>query len=118
MKLGGLYPDKRRIPHGWPACLRRQPPRVAFRNNVIYVIVHDEEYKELRERQPKVQYKLKLCDNPAALNMPHEEDYSDDNYESIDKTAQFNPLDPHDNLYITDNIVVVIVNLLYLLYLL
>ena len=82
----GILPDKRRVPHGWSACLRRQPPRVAFCNNDIY-IVDDEKYKELRERQPKVQDKLKLCDNPAAQNMPHEEDYSNNNYESIDKTA-------------------------------
>ena len=59
--------DKRRVPHGWPVCLRRQPPRVAFRNNDIYVI--DDE--EPRERHPKVQYKLKIVDNPAAQNMPH-----------------------------------------------
>ena len=31
-----ILPDKRRVPYGWPACLRRQPPRVAFRNNDIY----------------------------------------------------------------------------------
>ena len=68
-----------------PPCLRRKPPRVAFKNNDIYVI-EDEDYEELRERQPKVQYKLKIADNPAAQNMPHEEDYSDNNYESIDKT--------------------------------
>ena len=66
--------------------LERQPPRVAFRNNDIY-IVEDEEYEEPRERQPKVQYKLRLAGNPAAQNMPHEEDYSDNNYESIDETA-------------------------------
>ena len=85
-EIRGTLPDKRRVPHGWPACLRRQPPRVAFRNNDIY-IVDDEEYEEPRERQPKVQYKLRLADNPAAQNMPHEEDYSDNNYESIDETA-------------------------------
>ena len=85
-KIRGTLPDKRRVPHGWPACLRRQPPRVAFRNNDIY-IVEDEEYEEPRERQPKVQYKLRLADNPAAQNMPHEEYYSDNNYESIDETA-------------------------------
>ena len=33
MRVWGILPDKRRVPHGWPACLRRQPPRVAFRNN-------------------------------------------------------------------------------------
>ena len=36
---------------------------------------------------PKVQYKLKIADNPAAQNMPHEEAYSNNNYESIDETA-------------------------------
>ena len=85
-EVWGILPDKRRVPHGWPACLRRQPPRVAFRNNDIYV-VEDEDYKEPRERHPKVQYKLRLCDNPAAQNMPHEEDFDDNNYESIDETT-------------------------------
>ena len=85
-EIWGVLPDKRRVPCGWPACLRRQPPRVAFQNNDIYV-VDDDEYEEPRERHPKVQYKLKIADNPAAQNMPHEEDYSDNNYESIDETA-------------------------------
>ena len=55
-KIQGILPDKRKVPHGWPACLRRQPPRVAFKNNDIYM-VNDEEgnnYEELRERHPKV----------------------------------------------------------------
>ena len=83
-EVQGTLLDKRRVPHGWPACLRRQPPRVASRNNDIYVI-EDKEYEELRD--PKVQYKLWVCDNPAAQNMPHEEDFDDNNYESIDETA-------------------------------
>ena len=85
-EVQGILPDKRRVPHGWPACLRRQPPRVAFRNNDIYV-VEDEDYEEPRERHPKIQYKLRLCDNPAAQNMPHKEDFDDNNYELIDKTT-------------------------------
>ena len=67
-KIQGILPDKRKVPCGWPACLRRQPPRVAFKNNDIYM-VNDEEgnnYEEPRERHPKVQYKLKICDNPAS----------------------------------------------------
>ena len=47
-EVWGILLDKRRVPHGWPACLRRQPPRVAFRNNDIYVI-EDEEYEEPRQ---------------------------------------------------------------------
>ena len=35
----------------------------------------------------KVQYKLKVCNNPASKNMPHEEEYDVNNYESIDETA-------------------------------
>ena len=38
-------------------------------------------------RHPKVHYKLKVCKNPAAQNMPHEEEYDDNNYKSIDETA-------------------------------
>ena len=88
-KIWGILPDKRRIPCGWPACLRKQPPRVAFRNNNIYM-VNDEEsniYKELRERHPKVLYKLKVCKDPASKNMPHKEENDDDNYKSIDETT-------------------------------
>ena len=65
-KIQGILPDKRKIPHGWPACLRRQPPRVAFKNNDKNM-VHDEEdnnYEEPRERHPKVQYKLKYVTVP------------------------------------------------------
>ena len=53
-------------------------------------MVNDEEasnYEEPRERHSKVQYKLRVCDNPTSKNMPHEEEYEDNNYESIDETA-------------------------------
>ena len=61
-KIWWILPDKRKVPLGLPACLTRQPPRVAFKNNDIYMI-NDEEgnnYKEPRERHHKVQYKLKF----------------------------------------------------------
>ena len=51
MEIWGILPDKRRTPHGWPACLKKQPPWEAFRNNDIYM-VNDEEsdpYKESQE---------------------------------------------------------------------
>ena len=51
-EIQGILPDKRKVPHRWPACLRRQPPRVAFRNNDIYV-VDDEGYEEPKENTPK-----------------------------------------------------------------
>ena len=86
MKFGGSSQTKEEYPMVGQLVSEGSHPGVAFQNNDIYVI-DDEEYEEPRERQPKVQYKLKRCDNPAAQNMPHEEDYSDDNYESIDETV-------------------------------
>ena len=37
-EIWGILLDKRKVPCGWPACLRRQPPGVAFRNNDIYMV--------------------------------------------------------------------------------
>ena len=88
-KIQGILLDKRRVPQTWPTYLRRQPPRVAFRNNDIYM-VNDEEsdiYKELSERHLKVLYNLKVSKDPGSKNMPHEEEFNDDNYKSIDETA-------------------------------
>ena len=87
-EIQGILPDKRKVPCRWPAYLRRQPPRVAFKNDIY--MINDEEgnnYEELRKRHPKVQYKLKICNNPISKNMPHEEEYDDNNYKSIDETT-------------------------------
>ena len=84
-EIWGILPNKRRIPHGWPTCLKKQPPRVAFKNNDIYMI-NDEEsdtYKEPKERNLRVMYKLKVSKDPTSKNMPHEEEFDNDNYESI-----------------------------------
>ena len=88
-EIQGILLDKKKVPHGWPACLRGQPPRVAFKNNDIYMVNNgdDNQYEEPRERHIKVQYKLKVYDNPASKNMPHKEEYNDNNYESIDETT-------------------------------
>ena len=61
MEIWGILPDKRRTPHGWPACLKKQPPRVAFRNNDIYMVNGEESdpYMETQERNVRVLYKLK-----------------------------------------------------------
>ena len=84
-EIQGIIPDKKRVPHGWPACLRKQPPRVAFKNNDIYMINNEESdtYEELKERNLRVMYKLKVSKDPVSMNMPHEEEFDDDNYELI-----------------------------------
>ena len=50
-------------------------------------MVDDEDYEEPRDRYPKVQYKLRVCDNPATQNMLHEEEFDNNNYKSIDETT-------------------------------
>ena len=54
-EIWGILPDKRKVPHGWPACLRRQPPRVAFRNNDIYIVDNEESsnYEEPEGEAPQ-----------------------------------------------------------------
>ena len=88
-EIWGILPNKKRIPYRWPTCLRKQPPRVAFENNDIYMVNNEESntYEELKERHPRVMYKLKVSKEPISKNMPHEEEFDDDNYESIDETA-------------------------------
>ena len=92
-EIWGILPDKRRIPHGCPMCVKKQPPRVAFKNNDIYM-VNDEEsntYEEPKERNPRLMYKLKVCNDPTLRNMPHEEEFDGDNYKTIEETAIKDP---------------------------
>ena len=35
-EIRSLQMDKRRVLLGWPACLKRSPPKAAFNNNDIY----------------------------------------------------------------------------------
>ena len=94
-EIQGILPDKRRIPHRWPTCLKKQPPRAAFKNNDIYMIDDKESYMyvEPKERNLRVMYKLKVSEDPTSKNMPHEEEFDDDNYESIEEkeTAVWRP---------------------------
>ena len=71
----------------WSACLKKQPPRVAFRNNDIYIANGKESdpYEEPQEQNVRVFYNLKVNEDPTLKNMPHKEDFDDDNYESIEE---------------------------------
>ena len=48
-------------------------------------MVKSDPYKEPQERNVRVFYKLKVNEDPASKNMPHKEDFDDDNYESIEE---------------------------------
>ena len=41
--------------------------------------------KSQKKKNMKVMYKLKVSKNPASKNMPHEEEFDDDTYESIEE---------------------------------
>ena len=87
MEILAIPPDKRRTPYGWPTCLKKQPPRVAFRNNNIYMVNGEESdpYEEPQEQNVRVFYKFKVNEDPTSKNMPHEEEFDDDNYKSIEE---------------------------------
>ena len=87
VEIWSIIPEKRRTPYRWPACLKRQPPRMAFRNNDIYTVNGEESdpYEEPKERNVRVFYKLKVSEDPASKNIPHEEEYDDDNYKLIEE---------------------------------
>ena len=61
--------------------LSKQPPRVVFRNNDIYMVNSEESdpYEEPQEQNVRVFYKLKVNKDPTSKNMPHKEDFDDDN---------------------------------------
>ena len=50
-------------------------------------------YEEPKERNLRVVYKLKVSKDPASKNMPHDEEFDDYNYESIEEkeTAVWRP---------------------------
>ena len=93
----GILPKKNKTP--WPTCLKSLPLKAAFQNNDIYAVHtsddehHYEETKEKEsqeEKEPKkknmrVFYKLNLKENVDLSNTPHKEEYTDENYESIEE---------------------------------
>ena len=48
----GLLPEKKKMLHGWPACLKKMPLKVAFRNNNIYLVRSSDE-EDHHYEQPK-----------------------------------------------------------------
>ena len=87
VEIWGILPEKRRTPCRWSTCLKKQPPRVAFKNNDIYMVNGEDsdQYEEPQERNIRVFYKLKVNEDPASKNIPLEEEYDDDNYKSIEE---------------------------------
>ena len=99
MEIRSLLTEKRKVPIGWPTCLKRSPPKAAFNNNDIYAKntengenfykepqesrTTEEEHKP-KEKNMKIFYKLNVNDNTNVTSTPHEEEFSDQNYEVIE----------------------------------
>ena len=54
-EIRGILPEKKKMPCSWLACLKKMPPKVAFRNNDIYLVrssdKDDHHYEEPQEKQ-------------------------------------------------------------------
>ena len=100
IEIRGMTPEKRKVPRGWPACLRRSPPKKTLQNNDIYSTQTDDNvhhYKEPQEKNkggehvPKeknmrIFHKLIRKENISVINAPQEEEeYDGEKYESIDE---------------------------------
>ena len=98
-EVRGILLEKK-MPRGWPACLKKSSSKAEFQNNDIYVVhTSDDEHhykepkekeesqetKELNEKNMHVFYKLNIKDNVDLSNVPHEEEYMDENYEPIEE---------------------------------
>ena len=98
-EIRGIIPKKKKVPRGWPACLKRLPPKVTFQNNDINSTLmddsdhHYEEYQEknkegdhiLKEKNTRVFCKPNGNENSSVSNGPREEENGEENYESIEE---------------------------------
>ena len=91
--------EKKKVPIGWPSCLKRSPPKATFNNNDIYARSAESSknlYKEPhenkteedqgpKEKNMRVFYKLNIDKNTNIASTPHKEEYAEQNYESIEE---------------------------------
>ena len=97
-EIRSLLTEKRKVPIGWPPCLKRSPPKATFNNNDLYAKSTEngdnfykephenktnEEEHEPKEKNMKIFYKLNINYNTNTVSTPHEEEFSNQNYEAI-----------------------------------
>ena len=62
-EIRGILPENKKVPRGWPTCLKRLPPKAALHDNDIYAVYADESehrkksLKKKRHRSNKNQEK-------------------------------------------------------------
>ena len=55
-EIRSILMEKKKVPIGWPACLKRSPPKATFNNNDIYAKSNESSenlYEEPHERKAK-----------------------------------------------------------------
>ena len=54
-EVRGIIPEKKKVPRGWPICLKRSPPKATFHNNDIYLKSADSSENHYEEPKKKTQ---------------------------------------------------------------
>ena len=59
-EVRGILPKRRKMPHGWPKCAGRTPPKMVLRNNDLYNIekIDNHHYKEPQEKNNRVSFTI------------------------------------------------------------
>ena len=83
----GILAKRRKMPHGWPKCLGRTPPKMVLRNNDLYNTekIENHHYKEPQEMDSRVFFNIQgNMQNNKQSNMQREEEINE-NYESVEE---------------------------------
>ena len=97
-EIRSFLPEKK-VPIGWPGCLKRSPPKATFNNNDIYARSaesiknlyeepHDNKTIEdqgPREKNMRIFYKLNIDEDTHIASTPHKEDCDEQNYKSVEE---------------------------------
>ena len=85
-EVRGILPVRRKMPHGWPKCLKRTPPKIALRKNDLYKIqkVENHHYEALQEPQEKDKNKVFFKMQINEQSNIHEDAFNE-NYELVEE---------------------------------
>ena len=72
--MKGILPERRKMPCGWPKCLRKTPPKLVLHNNDLY----NNQMENLHYEEPEEK------DNRVNFNTQRE-DVINGNYEPIEE---------------------------------
>ena len=54
-EIRAILPERKKVPRGWPTCLKRSPPKATFHNNDIYAKSTESSENFYEECQEKTQ---------------------------------------------------------------